>query len=89
MKGNDCDFAIHPVVVELERSGDSADGFPNPTGIYPWAYGFDDACSLVTVLGWGDRGFEVLAVAKHDLGAIKTESLDAETHFTGPWFRKR
>jgi hypothetical protein len=87
MKGNNRDFAINSVVVEFEGSGNSADDLPNPAGIDIWSYGFDDPGGLVPVLCWRDWRLQVLAIAEHDLGAVESESFDAETDFT--WARLR
>ena len=87
-EGNNRDFAIDSVVVEFECSGNSADGLADPTGIDTWACGFDDAGGLVTVLGWKDWRLEVLAVAEHDLGAVESESFDAQTDFARTGLRK-
>jgi hypothetical protein len=76
------------VVVELEGSGNSADGLANPPGIDTWPDGFDDAGGLVTVLGWRDGSLEVLAVAEHDLGTVEPESFHAETDFARTGLRK-
>jgi hypothetical protein len=88
MKRDDSDFAIDSVVVKFEASWDSADGLADPTGIDIRACGFDDTGGLVTVLCRMDWRLEVLAVAEHDLGAIESESFDAETDLACTRLRK-
>jgi hypothetical protein len=87
LKGDHRDFSINSVVVEFESSGDSADGLPDPVGIHTRSYGFDNSGSLVTVPGWRDWSFQILAIAEHNLGAVESESFDPETDF--PWARFR
>jgi hypothetical protein len=89
VQGNNGDFAIDSVVVELEGSGNSTDGLANPTGIDTWSHGFDDAGSFVTVLGWRDGCLQVLAVAEHDLSTVESERFHAETDFAWAWLGKR
>jgi hypothetical protein len=88
VQGNNCDFAIDSVAIELEGSGNSADGLANPTGIDTWSDGFNVAGGLVTVLGGRDGCLEVLAVAEHDLGTVESESFNPETDFARAGFRK-
>jgi hypothetical protein len=88
VEGNNCDFAIDTVVVELEGSGNSADDLANPTGIDTWSDGFGDAGGLVTVLGWRDGCLEVAAVAEHDLGTVESDSFHTETDFARTGLRK-
>jgi hypothetical protein len=88
MKRDDSDFAIDSVVVKFEASWDSADGLADPTGIDIWSYGFDDASGFVAILCRKDRCLEVLAVAKHDLGAVESESFNAETDLAWAGLRK-
>jgi hypothetical protein len=88
VQGNNCDFAIDSVAIELEGSGNSADGLANPTGIDTGSDGFDDARGLVTILGWSDGRLEVSAVAEHDLGTVEPESFHAETDFARAGLRK-
>jgi hypothetical protein len=88
VQGNNGDFAIDSVAVELEGSGNGADGLANPTGSDIWSDGFDDAGGLVTVPGWRDGCLQVLAVAEHDLGTVEAESFNAETDFARTGLRK-
>jgi hypothetical protein len=89
MKRDDCDFTVDSVFAEFEGCRNSADGLSKPTGIDPWAYGFDDARGFVAILGRMDGCLEVLAVAKHDLGAVQPESFDAETDLVWARLGKR
>src|ERR1700744_6503984 len=82
MKGNDRDFAINSVLVQFEGSGNSADDLPDPARIDAWSYSFDNSGRLVTILRWMDWRLQILAIAEHDLGTVKSESLNAETYFT-------
>jgi hypothetical protein len=86
--GNNGDFAIDSVVVELEGAGNSADGLANPTGVDTGSDSVDDAGGLVTVFGRRDGCLEVLAIAEHDLGTVESESFHAETDFARTGLRK-
>ncbi len=56
--------------------------FADPCGIDAGADGFYDAGGLVAILCREGGSFEILAVAKHDLGAIEAKSFDAEANLS-------
>jgi hypothetical protein len=70
-KGDDCYFAIDSMVVEFQGSGNGADGLPNPTRVDAWAYGFNATGRFLAILGRKYGCLEVLAITKHDLGAVQ------------------
>jgi hypothetical protein len=89
VKGNNRDLAINPVVAEFESSGNNAGDLANPTGIDPLCLRLRRSRRPRNRSLMDERGLKVLPVAKHDLGAVESDSFDAETNLAWAGLRKR